>query len=220
MQRCVARAAIRWLAPCVLFASCLAGAADPAKILRIVLPRAETGFDPALASEIYSGAVIAAIMEPLLTFDYLARPVKVIPLTAAALPEITDNGRTYTFRIRPGIVFADDPAFKGKPRELTADDYVYAIKRLVDPANRSPNAFYVAGKIVGLDEAAAEASKPNAKFDYSATINGLEAIDRHILRIRLKSIDYTFADIVALPSLAAVARESSTRIPGISRRIR
>ena len=55
-------------------------------MLRIALPRAETGFDPAQASEIYSGAVIAAIMEPLLTFDYLARPAKVVPLTAEALP--------------------------------------------------------------------------------------------------------------------------------------
>lgn len=165
----IARAASRWLVPFALFASCLAGAVDSAKTLRIALPRAETGFDPAMASEIYSGAVIAAIMEQLLTFDYLARPVKVIPLTAVALPEITDNGRTYTFRIKPGIVFANDPAFKGKRRELTADDYVYAIKRLVDPANRSPNAFYVAGKIVGLDEAAAAVSNRNAKFDFPAT---------------------------------------------------
>ena len=119
MIRRVPRAVGRWLALVVLFASCNVSAADPAKVLRVALPRAETGFDPAMASEIYSLAVIAAIMEPLLTFDYLARPVKVIPLTAAALPEITDNGKTYTFRIRPGIFFADDPAFKGKRRELT-----------------------------------------------------------------------------------------------------
>ena len=214
MHRRVAHAVIGSLSPFLLFASCLVSAADPAKILHIVLPRAETGFDPALASEIYSGAVIAAIMEPLLTFDYLARPVKVVPLTAAALPEISDNGRTYTFRIKPGIVFADDPAFKGKRRELTADDYIYAIKRLVDPANRSPNAFYVAGKIVGLDEAAAEASKANAKFEYGAKISGLEAIDRHTLRIRLKSSDYTFASIMALPALAAVAHEVVDAYPG------
>jgi len=213
MYRRVARAAVRWLAPFVLFASCLAGAADPAKILHIALPRAETGFDPAMASEIYSSAVIAAIMEPLLTFDYLARPAKVIPLTAAALPEITDNGRTYTFRIKPGIVFANDPAFKGRRRELTADDYIYAIKRLVDPATRSPNAFYVEGKIIGLDEAVA-ASKANAKFDYAAKIAGLEAIDRHTLRIRLKSSDYTFANIMALPSLSAVAHEVVEAYPG------
>ncbi len=214
MHQRIVRATIAWLAPCVLLASGAAGAADAAKVLRIALPRAETGFDPAMASEIYSSAVIAAIMEPLLTFDYLARPVKVVALTAEALPEITDDGRTYTFRIKPGILFAADPAFKGKPRELAADDYIYAIKRLVDPALRSPNAFYVAGKIVGLDEAAAAAAKPNATFDYGAKIAGLEAVDRHTLRIRLKRSDYTFPSVIALPALSAVAREVVEAYPG------
>jgi ABC-type transport system substrate-binding protein len=138
---------LRAAAALLVAASVHASAADPAKVLRIALPRAETGFDPAQASEIYSGAVIAAIMEPLLTFDYLARPVKLVPLTAEALPRVEDAGKRYTFKLRKGIQFAADAAFKGRRRELVAADYVYAIKRLVDPKNRSPNAFYVAGKI-------------------------------------------------------------------------
>jgi oligopeptide transport system substrate-binding protein len=201
------------LAVCIFLASAVVGAADPAKVLRVAFPRSETSFDPPQASEIYSAAVINAIMEPLLTFDYLARPVKVIPLIAIALPEIGDNGKTYTFRIREGIFFSDDPAFKGKKRELTANDYVYAIERLVDPANRSPNAFYVEGKIVGLDEAAA-AARSTGKFDYDARIAGLEAVDRYTLRIRLKSTDYNLASIMALPVLSAVAREVVEAYPG------
>ncbi len=214
MIRRVPRAVGRWLSLVILLASCDVSASDPAKVLRIALARAETGFDPAMASEIFSGAVIAAIMEPLLTFDYLARPVKVIPLTAAALPEITDNGRTYTFRVKPGIFFSDDPAFNGERRELTADDYVYSIMRLVDPAMRSPNAFYVAGKIVGLDAVAAAAARPNAKFDYRAKVTGLEVTDRYTLRIRLTATDYTFASVMALPNLSAVAREVVEAYPG------
>jgi len=198
----------------LLSASLTVEAADPAKVLRVAINRGENGFDPALASEIFSSTVIAAIMEPLLTFDYLARPVKVIPLTATGMPEVADNGKTYTFRIRPGIVFADDPAFKGRKRELVADDYIYAIKRLMDPVNRSPNAFYVEGKIVGLDEAAAAAAKPGARFDYDAKIAGLEAPDRHTLRIRLKNTDYNFPSVMALVSLSAVAREVVEAYPG------
>ena len=194
-------------------ASFSAAPADPAKVLRVAFSRSETGFDPAQATEIRSSAVIAAIMEPLLAFDYIARPVKVVPLTAAALPQIADGGKTYTFRIKPGLFFADDPAFKGRKRELTADDYVYAIKRLVDPANRSPNAFYVEGKIVGLDEAAA-AAKSTGRFDYDARIAGLEVVDRHTLRIRLKTTDYNFSSVMALPTLAAVAREVVEAYPG------
>ena len=204
--RAVARAT-QMVALAVLAASAPVDAADPNKVLHVAARRSESTFDPALASEIFSSAVIAAIMEPLLTFDYLARPVKVIPLTAASMPEVSDNGRTYTFHIRPGIVFADDPAFKGKKRELVAEDYIYALKRLMDPANRSPNAFYIEGKIVGLDEAAAAAKKSGARFDYDASVAGLEAIDRHTLRIRLKDTDYNFPSVMALVSQSAVARE-------------
>jgi oligopeptide transport system substrate-binding protein len=194
-----------------LVASLLAGvpafAADPAKVLRVALPQAETGFDPAQASEVYSGAVIAAIMEPLLTFDYLARPAKLVPLAAEALPEVAQRGRRFTFHLKKGIRFAADPAFKGRARELTAEDYVYAIKRLVDPRNRSPNAFYVESKIQGLRELAADAKKNGDRLDYDAPVAGLQALDRHTLRITLTHSDYTFPQVMALPSLSPVARE-------------
>jgi ABC-type transport system substrate-binding protein len=195
------------LAAMLVVASSCAFAADPAKVLHVSLPRAETGFDPAQASEIYSGTVIAAIMEPLLTFDYLARPVKLAPLTAEALPQVADGGKRYTFKLRKGIYFSPDPAFKGKRRELTAADYAYSIKRLVDPKNRSPNAFYVAGKIEGLDALVAKAKQNGDRFDYSAHVAGLETPDRYTLRITLTHSDYTFAQVLALPALSAVARE-------------
>jgi len=134
-----------------------AHAADPSKILRITFQAAETGFDPVKVSDYYSGTVIEAIFDPLLTYDYLARPAKLVPNTAAALPQITDKGRTYRVEVKPGIYFTDDPAFKGRKRELTALDFAYSIRRFFDPKNRSPYAFLFTGKIVGLDELAARA---------------------------------------------------------------
>jgi ABC-type transport system substrate-binding protein len=208
------RVAGRSLAMLALSFALHAGAADPAKVLRVALPRAETGFDPAQASEVYSGAVIAAIMEPLLTFDYLARPVKLAPLTAEALPAVADSGKRYTFKLRKGIFFAADPAFKGKRRELVVADYIYAIKRLVDPKNRSPNAFYVEGKIAGLDALVAKAKQNGDRFDYGARVAGLEAPDRYTLRITLTHSDYTFPQVLALPALSAVAREVVEAYPG------
>ena len=92
--------------------------ADPAKTLRVTFPIAETGFDPQATSDYYSSHVERAIFEPLYTFDYLARPHRIVPNTAAAMPEISADGRTWKIRIKPGIHFADDPAFKGKKREL------------------------------------------------------------------------------------------------------
>src|SRR5437773_8656041 len=126
-------------------------AADPGKVIRHAFPAAETGFDPAGAQDLYSAQIEQVIFETLLSYDYLARPAKLVPLTAESLPQVTDDGKTYTFRIKKGIYFTPDPAFKGKRRELTAEDYAYSIKRFFDPRNRSPYAFLFEGKIVGLD---------------------------------------------------------------------
>ncbi len=71
-------------------------------------------------------------------------------------------GRT-RIRIRKGIQFAADPAFKGVKRELVADDYVYSLKRLMDPKIRSPWAWLLEGKIVGLDELAEQAKEDRAR---------------------------------------------------------
>jgi ABC-type transport system substrate-binding protein len=198
----------------LVFARGVVAAADPAKVLRVALPRAESGFDPAQASEIYSGAVIAAIMEPLLSFDYLARPVKLAPLTAEALPEVADSGKRYTFKLKKHVYFAADPAFEGRRRELTVRDYIYAIKRLVDPKNRSPNAFYVAGKIAGLNALVEKAKRNGDRLDYDAPVAGLEVLDPYTLRITLTHSDYTFPQVLALPALSAVAREVVEAYPG------
>ena len=178
----------------------------PTKTLRVTFPVAETGFDPARTNDYYSGTVIEAIYDRLLTYDYLARPAKLVPDAAESLPQITDNGRTYTFKIRKGIYFTPDPAFKGKRRELTAEDYAYSIKRFFDPRNRSPYAFLFEGKIVGLDELGARARK-TSRFDYEAKVPGLEVPDRYTLRIHLKEIDYGLSHILAFALSGAVARE-------------
>ncbi|HSS70802.1 MAG TPA: ABC transporter substrate-binding protein [Casimicrobiaceae bacterium] len=181
-------------------------AADPSKVLRVAFEASETGFDPIKSTDVYSNDVVWETMEALLTYDYLARPAKLVPLTADSLPEVTDNGKTLVFRIRKGIYFHPDPAFKGKRRELTAADYAYTIKRLMDPKNRSPWRFLIEGKIVGLDDLSKKAEK-SGRFDYDAPVAGLELPDRYTLRVKLKETDYNFAYIMAMPATSAVARE-------------
>jgi len=176
------------------------------KVIRFAFEIAETGFDPALDSDRYSGYVLEAIFDAPLTYDYLARPVRLAPNTLAAMPEVSDHGASYLLRLRPGIHFADDPALLGKPRELVAEDYAYSLKRLFDPRNRSPVLFLLEGKIQGLDELRAQALK-GGRFDYQAPVAGLQVLDRHTLRIRLTRPDYTFLYVLATPALGAVARE-------------
>ena len=178
--------------------------ADPAKVLRVAIPIAETGFDPQAAQDLYSNTINSEIFDPLYEYDYLARPHRIIPSTAEALPEISADGLTWKIRIRKGIYFADDPAFKGVKRELTAHDYVFSMKRLVDPKMRSPNMFIVRGKLVGLDDAAAKSA---GKLNYDTEIEGIRALDRYTLQLKFSEIDYTFLPRLTASQTAAVARE-------------
>ena len=181
-------------------------AADPAKTLRVVLTSAEMSFDPQFSADAGSDGIIDHIYESMLDYDYLARPVKLVPRTLEAMPTVAADGATYVFKLRRGIFFTPDPAFKGKPRELTAGDQAYALKRLLDPAVKSPWLWLIEGKIVGADAARAKALE-SGKFDYDAPIPGLEVVDRYTLRIRLTAPDLRFLYVFAVPNTGAVARE-------------
>ncbi len=183
-----------------------AHAADPGKTLHVAFPIAETSFDPAFASDAASDGILANIMEAMLDYDYLARPVKLVPRTLEAMPLVEENGQTYTMKVRKGILFTPDPAFKGKLRELTAADHAYGLKRILDPAVKSPWLWMLEGKILGGDEAREKAGK-TGKFDYDAPIAGLEVVDRYTLKIHLKSPDLRFLYVLAVPNTAAMARE-------------
>jgi ABC-type transport system substrate-binding protein len=181
-------------------------AADLGKVLRIAFPVAETGFDPVAVSDLYSNTVLDGVLDPMLTYDYLARPAKLVPNTLEAMPEVSDNGATFTFKVKRGIFFAPDAAFKGKKRELTALDYAYSLKRLFDPKLKSPWLFLLEGKIAGLDDLMQRA-RQSGKFDYDAPVAGIELLDAHTLRIRLNEPDYNLLYIFAMPTLGALARE-------------
>ena len=162
------------------------------KTLRVAFPSAETGFDPQAMSDLYSATVARVIFDPLYRYDYLARPFKIIPNTAVALPDISADGTTWTIKVKPGIYFSDDPAFKGKKRELTAADYVYSWKRLADPKVRAPNIEFVHDRFVGEAEfTKAIASGANL---YDVEFQGIRAIDRYTLQLKLKAPDYDLLD--------------------------
>ena len=163
-----------------------ATAAAPPKSLRYAFPIAETTFDPAQISDLYSRTVVAGMFEGLLEFEFLARPFRMRPNTVVAMPEVADNFQVFTFRIKPGIYFADDPAFKGKKRELTAEDYVYSLKRHYDPRWKSANLYILENaKILGLSELRKKITEEKKPFDYDAPVEGLKALDRYTLQIKL-----------------------------------
>ena len=77
-------------------------------------PAAETGFDPAGVQDLYSATIEQMIFETLLTYDYLARPSKLVPLTAEAMPRGHRRRQDVHVQDQEGHLLHADPAFKGK----------------------------------------------------------------------------------------------------------
>jgi len=173
--------------------------ASEKKILRYAFPVAETSFDPAYISDLYSSTVCAGIFDAPLEFALMARPVQMRPNTAAAMPEVSADFRDFTFRIKPGIHFDDDPAFGGKKRELTAADYIYSLKRFYDPRWKSANLYLLeSDKILGLSEYRKSVIDTRKPFDYGVEVEGLKLLDRYSFQVRLAEPKprflYHFAD--------------------------
>jgi ABC-type transport system substrate-binding protein len=210
------RAGLRVL--CCLLVACAAPAQGegpaPAvggapKVLRYAMRVAETGFDPAQISDLYSSTLAANMFDALYEYEFLARPVRLRPNTATALPEASADFKTFTIRVRPGIYFSDDPAFKGVPRELTAADYIYSIKRHFDPRWKSPTYTTLNNnRILGLDEVRQAALRDKKPFDYDAPVEGMRATDRYTIQFKLGEPNPRFTDQLSDPArTGAVARE-------------
>lgn len=175
-----------WLPACCSVAL----AADPKKVLRLATADIET-LDPQQITDTPSSEIADAIFEGLYEWDYLSETARLSPLLAVALPEITEDGKTWTIRIRPGIQFGPDPAFAGKSRELTADDVVFSLKRFLDPSLRRGGSRLVTDLIVGARAIVDAAKATGGKFDYEREMPGLRALDRHTLQLQLTEANYT-----------------------------
>lgn len=208
--------AIRGLASATALAFAVAtGVATPAVaaerppgVLRVGMPLVAETLDPARADNAQAFAVMAGIYDTLYVLDPVARPAAIVPSAAAALPEVSADYRTFTVRVRPGIYFTAHGSFGGKPRELTAADFAYALRRVLDPKIRSPAVFLLEGRIEGLDALAKRAQVAGNAIDYDTPLSGLTLVDRYTLRIRLNAADPTFPFLLANPFLAGVAREA------------
>ena len=181
----------------------------PEKVLRYAFEIAETGFDPVQITDAYSRIATENMFDALYSYDYLARPAKVKPNVAQGMPVISADFRTYTVKIQPGIYFADDPAFGGKKRELTAEDFAYSYKRIFDPKTKSQlYSDLEEEKLVGMEELRRDAEKPGASFNYEKQVEGIRALDRYTIQFKLQEPRPRFIYSLADSSIVgAVARE-------------
>ncbi|WP_298826892.1 ABC transporter substrate-binding protein [uncultured Piscinibacter sp.] len=190
----------------------LAAAADDApageRVLRLAITDIERSLDPTQITG-SSRDITALIFEALYTYDHLARPPRIVPLVADGMPQHSDDFTVWTFKLRHGIHFADDPAFQGRRRELVAADFVFAISRFADPALRAPAwAFFEDWNILGLSALRQAAIERKGALDYEHPIEGLRLLDSHRFQVRLGRPNPRFIEAMASSDLVgAVARE-------------
>ena len=181
-------------------------------VFRRMLERVDS-MDPAHATSVYAARAIQMCYEPLLEFDYHARPYRLIPALAAAMPEVSGDGLVYTFKIDPDARFVADPCFgrgaDGKPRgrPVTAEDLSYSLKRLSDRKVASSGSWLTDDTIKGMREFA-DASARSGPTDYAMDVPGLKVVDSRTMRIELTQPKQQFIWYFAMAYTAVVAREA------------
>lgn len=151
--------------------------------------------DPAGSNDVGTAGYILQIFSGLLRFDDNLKPV---PDIAAIMPTISQDGLTYTFKLRQDVKFQD-----GSP--MKASDFKYSWERAVNPATQSPTAGTYLGDIVGVSD---------VMQGKSNQISGVKVIDDYTLQITLKSKISYFLDKMTYPSTFIVEKknvESNTR---------
>jgi ABC-type transport system substrate-binding protein len=183
------------------------GESTKEKVLYEAIPCRVRSLDPAVSNDVYSSLQIGKIYEGLYEYHYTTSEPTLVPLLADGLPTVSKDGLTYTFKLKKGIKFQDNPCFPGgKGREITAEDWVFSFKRFADPAVGSPWYEWVT-RIVGF-EAFYRVHLKAKKTDYTKNVAGLRAVDTYTFQIILAKPLPHFLSIVAMPVFGVVPKEA------------
>ncbi|MCB9764929.1 MAG: hypothetical protein H6739_34450 [Alphaproteobacteria bacterium] len=189
-------------------------------VLHVSMRGLPKSFDPPLIGTEFDNKPGSQVFEGLLMYHPYARPYQLIPAIAASMPEISEDGLTYTFTLRRDVTFHDDPAFPGgEGRAVTAQDFVFAFKRLAHPRSRTTGWWLFSGKIKGLDAwrdqltrdtlAAEQAGEAvDTLWGLDRPVEGLTALDDHTLQIQLAEPYPQFLWTLAMNYTAVYPREA------------
>ena len=139
-----------------------------------------TNLDPIKANSAYAGAIISNVYDTLYRYQLFTEPYALTPNLAAAMPELSQDGKTVRIRLRTDAYFQDSIAFPGgKGRQVTANDVIYSLKRHFVPANFSDGAWLWLDNIEGIK------AWVDAGAHMDSELSGLKAIAPDLLEIRL-----------------------------------
>jgi oligopeptide transport system substrate-binding protein len=153
--------------------------------LKVALENQVNSMDPAVAFNDESLTLIGQSYETLYQYHYLKRPYEITPLLAEELPKLTDGGKTYTIKIKQGVLYHDHVAFKGRKRIVIAQDFINQIKRLAFKPLKSTGRWLFENRIIGFDEFSKTVGDDFEKM-LATEMKGLKALDDYTLEIRFK----------------------------------
>lgn len=201
---------LRWcFVGLVLWISFLAWGAQPAEIttasqrpikggvLRLAFPTDWRSLDPAIGFDIQGVPLQRLLFTTLVDYN---EGNDLVPSDAESW-SVSEDLKTYTFHLRPGIRFAHG-------REVEAADYVFSLERVLTPSTTSPGSTYFFG-IRGAQD-----------FWKGSTnhVAGLVAMGSKTLKIELEKPDFTFRYVMAMPMAAVLPRELVVESPEIFKR--
>lgn len=160
---------------------------------------------PVAVTDVISSNITYQIFEGLLKFNP-KNPSEVTPGIAESY-EVSADGTVYTFKIRKGVFFHDDPCFPdGKGREVTAEDCLYSFTQLCTqtPNNQQYKATFK-GKVKGADSYYKASANGNIP---SQGIEGIKVLDASTIQITLIEPSNSFRYIMAMPGTFIVAKEA------------
>jgi ABC-type transport system substrate-binding protein len=180
------------------------------KVLSLALSDNAKSLDPAVAYDVISLEVMSLSMESLFQYKYTKVPLELEPLLADGMPTVSKDGKTYTIKVKKGVLWQDDPAFpNGKGRELKAQDFLYAWKRMLLPRIQSPGTWIFEGKVVGFDDFKKKivTDSENGEAHLGDEVEGLKALDDHTIQIKLTQPYPQLLNALAMGFGAPMAKE-------------
>ena len=179
------------------------------------LPMTTSGpnaLDPVRGSSVYDNKGCSFVYQTLLQYDYFRRPLKLKPLLLAEMPKSSEDGKTFSFKLRDDVYFHDNECFPdGKGRKVKSEDFFYSLKRMADASNEPKGWWLMSDTIVGFDEFKKEqneAAKNGGKFDYDAPVEGMKVISDTEFQVILKEPFFRFSYILAMFQTAVLPREA------------
>jgi peptide/nickel transport system substrate-binding protein/oligopeptide transport system substrate-binding protein len=179
------------IASALVLASCGSkdsGSGSAGGVVTVAYQNDISTLDPAIGYDWQNWSIIKSLFSGLM--DYEPGTSNLVPNLAAEEPEISADGKTFTFKLRTGVKFHNG-------REMTADDVKYSIERTVNPKTQSPGAGFF-GMIEGFDAVASGKSE---------NISGIEVVDPSTVKFTLSRPDATFLHVMAINFSFVVPKE-------------